>query len=176
MGIFQLALESLQVRQLLAWSLQLLVDAVPMISPLSPILRTSVRSRMLAARRLLDSVVLITTSSLLASSPTSASLPLALSATMPPQTTASRTARQHASWAGASQAAWTAPSQRRMTSPHAQDSPLAPPHHAWTNSLLDLLGLVPIFWIFEFLCFCPCFVGRLCMPGAGFLEVRSPVK
>merc|ERR1711862_954537 len=46
------------------------------------------------------------------------------------------------------------------------------PSLAWTNSLLDLVEEDPFLLLFLLLSF----IGRLCMPGAGFLEVRSPMN
>merc|ERR1712019_254596 len=72
-----------------------------------------------------------TTNSLRACSPTSESLPPALSAIMPLPTMDSKIARLHASLDGARVAASTAPSQHRTTLQHALDSQPALPSRAW---------------------------------------------
>merc|ERR1712232_640653 len=91
------------------------------------------------------------TSSQAACSRISASLLRALSATMPLPIMDSRIARLHASLAGANRVASTAQNQRKTTSPLAQASPLALQHHAWINSLLDLLRIADNLSAFAFL-------------------------
>merc|ERR1712203_563958 len=97
------------------------------------------RSKMLVARRLLVSVASTTTNSQAACSRISASLPPAVNATMPPPIMDSKIARPHAFLDGASKDALTAQNQRKMILPLVQALPLALQHHAWINSLLDLM-------------------------------------
>merc|ERR1711907_256899 len=102
---------------------------------------------MLAARRLLVSAASTMTSSQAACSPISASLLPAASATTPLLIMDSKIARPRASLDGASQDALTAQNQRKTTLPLVQALPPALQHHAWINSLLDWLGLLPIFYL-----------------------------